>query len=71
MFIIKCEEIYHAAYEYEWYKLEPQKARILILLMIRTSKPLHITAGKMFPMTMSTFCNVRNLIIILRIIFFY
>ncbi|KAH0954332.1 OrU29, partial [Eciton burchellii] len=56
--VTRCEEIYHAIYEYKWYKLEPQKARILILLMIRTSKPFHITAGKMFPMTMSTFCNI-------------
>jgi hypothetical protein len=61
--------MYHAVYEYEWYKLEPEKARTLMLLMIRTNKPLHITAGKMFPMTMSMFYNVSDFIIAPRIIF--
>jgi len=60
IFFIKCESMYHATYEHEWYKLEPEKAKTLILLMIRTSKPLYITAGKIFPMTMSTFCNVSD-----------
>jgi len=67
--MFKCERMYLAVYEYEWYKLEPEEARTLILLMIRTSKPLHITAGKIFPMTMSMFCNVSDLIIAFRIIF--
>jgi len=40
--------------------LEPEEARTLIIIMIRANKPLHITAGKMFPMTLSTFCNVRD-----------
>lgn len=57
----KYEEVYNAVYEYEWYMLETWEARSLIFLMIRTSKPLYITAGKMFPMTMSTFCSVRQL----------
>ncbi|EFN70632.1 hypothetical protein EAG_03821, partial [Camponotus floridanus] len=52
------EGIYDAAYDYEWYTLEPKKARTLILIMIRTNKPLYITAGKIFPMTLSMFCNV-------------
>ncbi|RLU21074.1 ObirOr5-U65 [Ooceraea biroi] len=56
--VTQCEAMYYAAYEYEWYKLEPKKAKVLVLLMIRTSKPLYITAGKIFPMTMSTFCNI-------------
>ncbi|XP_071561896.1 odorant receptor 10-like [Temnothorax nylanderi] len=56
--VAKCEAMYHAAYEHEWYKLKPKKAKILLLIMIRTNKPLYITAGKMFPITMSTFCNL-------------
>ncbi|KAH0954480.1 OrU30, partial [Eciton burchellii] len=56
--VTQCENMYHATYECEWYKLEPENTKTLILLMIRTSKPLYITAGKMFPMTMSTFCNI-------------
>ncbi|EZA46447.1 hypothetical protein X777_00149, partial [Ooceraea biroi] len=55
----KCEAIYDAAYEYNWYTLEPKKAKDLLMIMIRGNKPLYLTAGKFFPMTMATFCNVR------------
>ncbi|KYN50604.1 hypothetical protein ALC57_11694 [Trachymyrmex cornetzi] len=43
----------------EWYKLESKKARSLILLMIRAKYPFCITAGKIFPLTLATFCDVR------------
>ncbi|XP_029672541.1 odorant receptor 49b-like [Formica exsecta] len=56
--VAQCEEIYHAAYNYEWYTLKPEQAKSLILIMIRANKPLYITAGKMFPMTLSMFCNL-------------
>ncbi|XP_050447468.1 odorant receptor 43a-like [Cataglyphis hispanica] len=56
--VAQCEGIYHAAYDCEWYTLEPEKTRTLILIMIRANKLLHITAGKMFPMTLSMFCNL-------------
>jgi len=52
--------MYYAAYNYEWYTLQPEEAKTLMLVMIRASKPLHITAGKIFPMTMSMFCNVSS-----------
>ncbi|XP_018303744.1 odorant receptor 43a-like [Mycetomoellerius zeteki] len=50
--------VYRAMCDLEWYKLEPSKARNLILLMIRAKYPLCITAGKIFPLTMATFCNI-------------
>ncbi|XP_029672538.1 odorant receptor Or2-like [Formica exsecta] len=56
--VAQCEGVYHAAYDYEWYTLKPEQARSLILIMIRANKPLYITAGKIFPMTLSMFCNV-------------
>ncbi|XP_029672536.1 odorant receptor 49b-like [Formica exsecta] len=56
--IAQCEGVYHAAYNYEWYTLEPKQAKDLILIMIRANKPLYITAGKMFPMTLSMFCDL-------------
>ncbi|RLU21063.1 ObirOr5-U64 [Ooceraea biroi] len=56
--VTQCDGIYHAAYEYEWYMLRPEEAKTLIIIMIRASKPLYITAGRMFPMTMSMFCNL-------------
>ncbi|XP_019695901.2 odorant receptor Or2-like isoform X1 [Harpegnathos saltator] len=56
--VTQCEKIHRAAYEYTWYTLDPKVARNLILIMLRASKPLYITAGKTFPMTMATFCNL-------------
>ncbi|XP_019695894.2 odorant receptor 43a-like isoform X3 [Harpegnathos saltator] len=56
--VTQCEKIHRAAYEYTWYTLDPKAARNLILIMLRASKPMYITAGKTFPMTMATFCNL-------------
>ncbi|KYM88525.1 Putative odorant receptor 13a [Atta colombica] len=56
--VAQCEGIYQAAYKYKWYNLEPKKAKNLMMIMIRANKSLYLTAGKLFPMTMSTFCNL-------------
>lgn len=56
----QCDRIHYAVYNYKWYTLDPRNARGLILLMIRSSKPIYLTAGKVFPMTMATFCNVSD-----------
>ncbi|XP_011060924.1 PREDICTED: odorant receptor 43a-like [Acromyrmex echinatior] len=58
LLVSQSEKIHRATYEYVWYTLEPKAARNLTLIMLRTKKPLNITAGKTFPMTMSTFCNL-------------
>ncbi|KYN50683.1 hypothetical protein ALC56_00060 [Trachymyrmex septentrionalis] len=55
---VKCEGVYQATYKYKWYNLKPKKAKNLMMIMIRTNKSLYLTAGKLFPMTMSTFCNL-------------
>ncbi|XP_011163168.3 odorant receptor Or2 [Solenopsis invicta] len=54
----QSEKIHRATYEYVWYTLKPKAAKNLTLIMLRAKKPLTITAGKTFPMTMSTFCNL-------------
>lgn len=59
----KCEAVYSTICNLEWYKLEPRKKKYLILLMIRANEPFRISAGKIFPLTMTTFCSVRLLII--------
>jgi len=59
---VKCEEVYRAMCDLEWYRLEPRKARSLVPLMIRARQPFRITAGKIFPLTMTTFCSVRLLL---------
>ncbi|KAM0732886.1 Odorant receptor 4 [Formica fusca] len=56
--VIQCDRIHYAVYNYKWYILDPKNARGLILLMIKSSKPIYLTAGKVFPMTMATFCNL-------------
>ncbi|KAM0732897.1 Odorant receptor 4 [Formica fusca] len=56
--ITQCESIYRAACEYRWYELEAKQARNLILLMMRANKPLYVTVGKIFPLTMNAFCSL-------------
>ncbi|EFN70664.1 hypothetical protein EAG_03853, partial [Camponotus floridanus] len=52
------EKLYRAVYDLEWYQWKSTQARNLILLMIQTQEPFRITAGKIVPLTMTTFCNV-------------
>ncbi|EZA56996.1 hypothetical protein X777_01602, partial [Ooceraea biroi] len=54
----QCEAVYRAMCDLEWYKLESKRARNLILLMIRVNEPFRITAGKVVPLTMTTFCSL-------------
>ncbi|XP_011861747.1 PREDICTED: odorant receptor 43a-like [Vollenhovia emeryi] len=54
----QCEAIYRVLCDLEWYKLESRKARCLILLLLRTSEPFRITAGKIVPLTMASFCSL-------------
>ncbi|KYN06183.1 hypothetical protein ALC62_02944, partial [Cyphomyrmex costatus] len=51
--------IYYAAYNNEWYSMDPKIAQNLLFLLTRGTKPIYLTAGKIFPMTMTTFCSVR------------
>ncbi|XP_011861749.1 PREDICTED: odorant receptor 43a-like isoform X2 [Vollenhovia emeryi] len=54
----QCEAICRAIHDLKWYKLESRKAKSLILLMTRASEPFRITAGKIVPLTMTTFCSL-------------
>ncbi|KAL6442539.1 hypothetical protein ACFW04_002609 [Cataglyphis niger] len=56
--VAQCEGVYKAACECKWYTLEPKKAKELLIIMIYANKPLYLTAGKLFPMTMATLCNL-------------
>ncbi|GAB1864532.1 Odorant receptor [Camponotus japonicus] len=55
---MQCESLYRAMCDLEWYKLKPREARNLILLMRRANQSFRITAGKIFPLTMTTFCSL-------------
>ncbi|KAF3054336.1 Odorant receptor 172 [Nylanderia fulva] len=55
---MQCENVYRTICDVEWYKLEPREAKNLILLMRRANQTFRITAGKIFPLTMTTFCSL-------------
>ncbi|KAG5334010.1 OR4 protein, partial [Acromyrmex charruanus] len=59
--IAKGEGIFYAVYNYMWYLRTPNEVKNLMLIMIRAERPLYITAGRIFPMTLSMFCSVRCL----------
>ncbi|XP_012220513.2 odorant receptor 43a-like isoform X2 [Linepithema humile] len=54
----QCDTIYYAVYNQEWYTLGSNKAKNLIPLIIKSRKPVYLTAGKVFPMTLATFSNL-------------
>ncbi|KAF3054305.1 Odorant receptor 108 [Nylanderia fulva] len=53
----KCEAIYRALCDLEWYNLESGRAKHIIILLLRTQKPPRITAGRIIPLTITTFCS--------------
>ncbi|XP_018303730.1 odorant receptor 33b-like [Mycetomoellerius zeteki] len=54
----QCDRIHYAIYFNEWYTLNARNTRDLVLLMLKTNKSLHLNFGKMFPLTMATFCSL-------------
>ncbi|XP_011861758.1 PREDICTED: odorant receptor 67c-like isoform X2 [Vollenhovia emeryi] len=56
--LISCDALYYGAYSNKWYSVDPKLARDLLHVLIRGAKPIYLTAGKMFPITMTTFCNL-------------
>ncbi|XP_039307746.1 odorant receptor 22c [Solenopsis invicta] len=58
MLTAQCDGIHYAVYYNKWYSMDLKNARNLILLMIKTNKPFHLNIGKIFPLTMGTFCNL-------------
>ncbi|XP_031783505.1 odorant receptor 43a isoform X5 [Nasonia vitripennis] len=41
-----------------WYELPAGSRRLLLLMLLRSSRACHITAGGMFPMNFETYCRV-------------
>ncbi|XP_011332760.1 uncharacterized protein LOC105276660 isoform X3 [Ooceraea biroi] len=58
LLVIQCDGIYDAVCQYEWYNLKPKQARNFLNIMMETRRPLHLTAGKLLPMTIATLCNL-------------
>ncbi|KAF3054318.1 Odorant receptor 149 [Nylanderia fulva] len=54
----QCDAVYRTICDLEWYTLEPHKARNLILITSVAKQPFRITAGKVLPLTMTTFVSL-------------
>jgi len=57
--VLKCDGIHYAVYDCEWYSLHPKEAKDLLLFIMKVNKSVYLTAGKVFPVNMLMFSNVR------------
>ncbi|XP_046612748.1 odorant receptor 13a-like isoform X2 [Neodiprion virginianus] len=53
--ILESTRISDAVYDCAWYEMPPSQAKDLILVMARSQKPLHLTAGKVFVFSLEIF----------------
>ncbi|XP_046592010.1 odorant receptor 13a-like isoform X1 [Neodiprion lecontei] len=53
--ILESTRISDAVYDCAWYEMPPSQAKDLILVMARSQKPLHLTAGKIFVFSLEIF----------------
>lgn len=56
--ISQCESIGQAIYMTAWYRLPQKEAKNLILMIQTTQRPVYLTAGKLFTLSILTFSNV-------------
>ncbi|GLV41239.1 Odorant receptor 46a [Carabus blaptoides fortunei] len=56
--ILKSTALSDAIYYSEWYEFSPKFSRGIILLMARSSKPIRVTSGKFFLLSLSTFTAI-------------
>ncbi|XP_014487625.1 PREDICTED: odorant receptor 13a-like [Dinoponera quadriceps] len=54
----QCKNVGQAAYMTNWYNLNQSTARGLVLVILRSSKLIKITAGKLFQLSIATFGDV-------------
>ncbi|XP_025156087.1 putative odorant receptor 85d [Harpegnathos saltator] len=55
------EKVYKAAYNAQWYEMPNAERKLLIMIMLRSIKPLEITAGKVIIMSYVNFNAVLRL----------
>ncbi|XP_047506226.1 odorant receptor 46a-like [Pieris napi] len=58
--ILKSLELSMAAYEGPWMKLDPKTTMLIIVFMERCKRPLRVTAGKIFTLSLDTYTNLIN-----------
>ncbi|XP_033175435.1 odorant receptor 85b-like [Bombus impatiens] len=57
----KSEDITKSVYNFLWYELKPQNARVILLMILRSQGKLTLTAGKFLCLSLEAFANVRHL----------
>ncbi|XP_043268856.1 odorant receptor 22c-like [Venturia canescens] len=55
------EKLGYAVYENSWFNLTPKTVKDLIFMMMRAGKPIRVTAGKFFIMTLGTFMDILKI----------
>ncbi|XP_077261919.1 odorant receptor 63a-like [Temnothorax americanus] len=54
----ESQNVFHRAYAAEWYLFSPRLKSLLIITLYRSFVPCSLTAGKLFPLSMSTYAAV-------------
>ncbi|KAL6266262.1 hypothetical protein P5V15_003122 [Pogonomyrmex californicus] len=54
----ESQNIFHRAYAAEWYKFSPRLRSLLIIILYRSVVPSKLTAGNLFPLSMTVFATV-------------
>ncbi|XP_077261760.1 odorant receptor Or2 isoform X2 [Temnothorax americanus] len=54
----ESQNIFHRAYAAEWYKFSPRLKSLLIITLYRSVVPCKLTAGNLFPLSMTVFAAV-------------
>ncbi|XP_045501109.1 odorant receptor 2a-like [Colias croceus] len=58
--ILKSLELRQAAYDGPWMILEPKTRMLVIVFIERCNRPLRVTAGKIFTLSLDTYTNLIN-----------
>ncbi|XP_011880217.1 PREDICTED: odorant receptor 82a-like [Vollenhovia emeryi] len=54
----RCQQVGISCYSIEWYRMSPKKAIELLMPIAMSRYPVTLTAGKMMPMTLTTFSDI-------------
>ncbi|XP_019883389.1 uncharacterized protein LOC109610070 [Camponotus floridanus] len=62
----RCQKVGTACYAIEWYRMSSKKAIDLIIPIMISRYPATLTAGKMMTMTLMTFSDVSNIVLLFK-----
>ncbi|KAJ8676307.1 hypothetical protein QAD02_012094 [Eretmocerus hayati] len=53
-------KVFDACYETDWYRFSSRSQVLIKIMMVRSIRPLYLTGGKLFPMSMETYAKVSQ-----------